>query len=552
MLSSVNLAAEPAGSTKPAAPDAGVVAPIERLPTAVTAFVGRTLKGPVNSPTLVADIAQFQQQFGGAWQPATLGYAVEQFFENGGRQALVVRVVNGARAPSLRLPAGKGELLLQGCNPGTREYLRASVDYDGIAPTDTDQFNLVLQRLRAPDTELIEEQEILRRLSVRPGAERSAEVLLARSRLARLAGALPTDRPDRTLSPLPGGTVGYVAARADGTDGADLTDYDVIGDPALGSGLFALRAGPRFGLLCVPPLARTRDVGVATLLVAVRLCRERQALLVVDPPTAWDSVDAAIAGASQWGFQSEHAVLYFPRLSALDRLRGRPELFAPCGAAAGLIARGDELSPPWVAAAGETPLLRAPFRLPFTFDEAQRAKLAQLGVNCFDQLRPGVGAVRSARTFLPENAARGETRYLPARRLTLWLQACILDGTRWTRLVTGGPDQWRRAQAQVEAFLEGLAASGAFPGRDAEERYFVICDARLNSPESMAQGRCCLLFGFSVWRAGEFQTCLVTHDRAGSAVRAVTINRLATHGTRVAEEIETGILRQLVAEPAAG
>ena len=550
MLPSANLAAEPAGLAQSAAPDAGTVAPIERLPSAVTAFVGRALKGPVNSPTPVASFAEFQQLFGGLWQPALLGYALEQFFENGGRQALIVRVANGARAPTLRLPAGKGALLLQGRNPGTREYLRASVDFDGIAAADTDQFNLVLQRLRAPDTELIEEQEILRRLSVRPGAERSAAALLARSRLVCLAGPLPAERPDRSLSAVLGGAIGYVAARADGTDGAELTDYDLIGDPAAPSGLFALGAGPRFGLLYLPPLGRERDVGVATLLVAARLCRARQALLVVDPPSDWDSVNAAIAGASQWAFQSEHAVLYFPRLRALDRLRGRPELFASGGVAAGLIARGDELSPPWAAAAGETPLLRAPFRLPFPLDESQRARLAQLGVNCFDQFRPGVGAVRSARTLLPENAARGEARYLPARRLTLWLQACILDGTRWTRLVSGGPEQWRRAQAQVEAFLEGLSAGGAFAGRDAEERYFVICDARLNPPESVAQGRCCLLFGFAVWRPGEFQCCLVTHERGGSAVRAVTINRLATPGTQIADEIETAILRQLVAEPA--
>ena len=148
---------------------------------------------------------------------------------------------------------------------------------------------------------------------------------------------------------------------------------------------------------------------------------------------------------SQWAFQSEDALLYFPRIRALDRLRGRTELFASCGAAAGLIARGDDSSPPWAAAAGETPLLRAPFRLQFALDEAQRARLAQLGVNCFDQLRPAYGAVRSARTLLPETAARGEWRYLPARRLALWLQACILEGTRWTRLVE------RRARAMASA-----------------------------------------------------------------------------------------------------
>ena len=170
----------------------------------MTAFVGRALKGPLNTPTSIGSFAEFQQLFGGLWQPATLGYAVEQFFENGGWQAIIVRVANGARAPSLRLPAGKGELLLQGRHPGTREYLRASVDFDGIAPSDTDQFNLVLQRLRVPDSELIEEQEIIRRVSVRAGAERSVERLLARSRLVCFTGPLPAERPDRTLANTPG------------------------------------------------------------------------------------------------------------------------------------------------------------------------------------------------------------------------------------------------------------------------------------------------------------------------------------------------------------
>ena len=526
-------------------------APIERLPTAVTAFVGRTLKGSLNTPTPISSFAEFQRQFGGLWQPATLGYAIEQFFEHGGRQALVVRVVNGARAPTLRLPAGRGQLLLRGRQPGTREYLRASIDYDGIAADAPDQFNLVLQRLQQPGSELVEAQEIMPRVSISPDSERSIEKFMARSSLARLAGPLPPERPARTLPGRPGAVVGYLAAANDGADGEDLTDYDVIGDATRGTGLFALRGGPRFSLLCVPPLARDQDIGMTTLHVATQLCRAQQALLIVDPPSSWDSVAAALAGATHWAFQSEQALLYFPRLLAPDRLRGRNELFAGCGAAAGLIARGDEASPPWAAAAGDTPVLRAPYRPQLVLDEVQRARLAQVGVNCFDHVRPAAGAVRSARTLLSENAARGEWRYLPARRLALWLQSCVLEGTRWTRLTSGGSAQWRSVCEQVGNFLESLVDAGAFAGRDNSERYFVICDERLNTAETMAQGRCSLLFGFAVWRGGEFQSCLVTHERNRSSVRAVTINRLATSGAQVSEEIETSILRQLIAEPGA-
>jgi hypothetical protein len=60
---------------------------IERLPTGITAFVGRALKGPVNRAIAIKSFAEFQSVFGGLWQPSTLSYAVEHYFENGGRAA---------------------------------------------------------------------------------------------------------------------------------------------------------------------------------------------------------------------------------------------------------------------------------------------------------------------------------------------------------------------------------------------------------------------------------------------------------------------------------
>ncbi len=77
---------------------------IDRVPTGIAAFVGRALKGPVNLAVPVASFAEFQQIFGGLWQPSALSYALEQFFENGGRKAVIVRVVNGARPPTITLP----------------------------------------------------------------------------------------------------------------------------------------------------------------------------------------------------------------------------------------------------------------------------------------------------------------------------------------------------------------------------------------------------------------------------------------------------------------
>src|SRR5258706_5023271 len=78
---------------------------IARSTTAITAFVGRALRGRCNQPVSIASFADFQRHFGGLWQPSMLGYSIEQFFDNGGRHAIVVRVSNSARPQTLTLPS---------------------------------------------------------------------------------------------------------------------------------------------------------------------------------------------------------------------------------------------------------------------------------------------------------------------------------------------------------------------------------------------------------------------------------------------------------------
>ena len=96
--------AEPFDSHFVNAEPPGSIRVITRAATNIAAFVGRALKGPVNEPVPVRSFADYARVFGGLWQPSTLSYAVEQFFENGGRCAIIVRVVNGARPPTLTLP----------------------------------------------------------------------------------------------------------------------------------------------------------------------------------------------------------------------------------------------------------------------------------------------------------------------------------------------------------------------------------------------------------------------------------------------------------------
>ncbi len=514
---------------------------IARAATGVAAFVGRTLKGPLHQPVRITGFSEFHTHFGGLWQPSTLSYAIEQYFENGGREALIVRIANGARAPSLSLPGPAGPLLLLGLNPGSREYLRAAVDYDGIDESEPERFNLVVQRLRVPGSQLIEDQEIFRRVSIAGGVRYVGDVLLE-SRLVRLAAAPPPARPDPTASGAPGAVVGYVSANPDGYDGVALSDYDVIGSAARGTGLFALTPDHAFDLLCIPSLAREQDVGLATLLVATRFCRERHAMLLVDPPAHWSSASAALDEMRRWPFRSDDAVMFFPRILGFDRLRNRPEVFGSAAAAAGMLARADAGCPVWAPAEGEEPLLRPAYRPATPVSEGERHKLAHAGINTLYATRSATRAPLALCTLAAGASASAQGKFLAARRLELFICASIERGVRWLAGAPNLPEARSRAQAQVERFLADLDAEGAFGGSRPEESYFAICDERVNGPDVIAAGAVQLLFGVAPVRPAEFNAWLLTFQSGRPRMRPIAVNRLATSQQRVEWEIESSIL----------
>jgi hypothetical protein len=499
---------------------------ISRLSTARTAFVGRTLRGPVNRPVFVNSFAEFQHVFGGLWQPSLLGYAIEQFFDNGGREALIVRVVNGARSATLTLKAGSQALTLQALRPGTREFLRVSVDFDNIAAEEVNLFNLAVQRVRTQGTGQVEDQEIFHRLSMSPTDEGYLPRAIAQSALILLKGDMPAQRPDRTLDPASGLATAYVNLNSDGDDGAPLSDYDLIGSSQDHSGVFALDHSAYFNFLCIPPLSRDQDVGPSALLVAARYCKERRALLIVDPPSSWQTADDALAGLRDWNFPSENALMYFPRVLAHDKLRGHFESFAPCGAVAGMLARCDEMSPVWLPTEREEPILRPGFRPACLVGEDRRMRLASLGVNTLQAVRStGRMSVRG-RTLAAGNTANADWRYLSARRLALFILNSIECGTRWIASAGSPADVAETVTSQVRAFLEGLCEAGAFGSRRADDAFFVICDQRVNGSWAQGCGEVQFVIGFAASREHEFHCFRISHSAAGGKIQPVSLNRL--------------------------
>jgi hypothetical protein len=308
-------------------------------------------------------------------------------------------------------------------SPGSRESLRASVDYDNIGPSEEDRFNLVVQRVRTAGSEHIEDQEIFRRVSCLPGSTRFVATALQESTLVKVRGDVPTTRPDRTFRAGARHPIGYVDSNPDGDDGAPITDYDIIGSADRGTGLFALRGVPDLHFVCVPPLTRDQDVGASVFVVASQLCRDLRTILIVDPRARWATCDDAIRGLRELALQNENAVMCFPRVLAYDRLRARYEVFANCGAVAGALVRMEQTRPWWRPEPDDELLLRPGSRPMRVLSETERQRLAAHGINPIQSLRAANPQPGVLRTLARGAAGSADGNLLTPRRRALLIMS---------------------------------------------------------------------------------------------------------------------------------
>ncbi|HEY0940793.1 MAG TPA: hypothetical protein VGE08_11895 [Steroidobacter sp.] len=521
----------------------GADQPIARASAQLTAFVGRTLRGPLDQPIIVRSFADFQQHFGGLWQPSPLAYAVEHFFEQGGRQAVIVRVANGAAPVTLSLKCGRETLRLEACAPGTREFLRASIDYDHVQAGDEQSFNLVIQRVRSPGSERVEQQETYRGLSVDPQSPRFVATVLAKSDLMRVRGSVPLARPDRTLMPGTNLPVGYVSSNPDGDDGKPITDYDIIGSAARGTGLFALEGVDDLAFVYIPPLARVVDVGVSALLIAARFCRDKRAMLIVDPPSPWESAAHALRSIKALDFRSDNALMFFPRIAAMDRLRGRVEVFGNGGAVAGLLSRSGEAVAAALSEREPEPILRSSAKLAREVSSQDRRALAAQGVNVLQSVRTPDRDWPALRTLACGASASSDWSYLAQRRFALFVINAIERGTRWCAGMPNTAHTWARVTRQIGNFLSELRSAGAFAAVPADQAFLVICDERINDDAAGIN----ILVQFAATHAGAFHSFMLTHRPGGSTVRPVMVNRFEATLV-VSRELEQEITLRITPE----
>jgi hypothetical protein len=433
------------------------------------AFVGRALRGPLDEPVLVNDFGEFRRRFGESWSRSSLGPAVRQFFEHGGRRLYIVRVANSARGAMLCLPASGSALVLRAVEPGSTECIRAAVDLDGIE--DDEHFNLTLQRVD-PETGHILDQELHRRVSVVEESAAFVVDVLLNSSLARVEHPYPTHRPEVTRGPTAAFDDAYTEQAQRGADGHELSDYDLIGSRHNCTSLFALRELEQLDLLYLPPPGKERDLGPATLLAAELFCREHGAMLIVDPAQDWMTPEVAVSGVRDLGLASPNTICYFPRMHIRNEEDEAPRAIG--GALAGLLCKLDRTFGAWQALDQQgMGFSRDLVPAQDVDDDADMQSLAREGLNIVSAGPAGRARLQGSVTMGRGSESHRQFASLPVRRLCLQIVNSIDLGTRWAVFEPQDARIAKRITAQVTAYLAALSNMGAF----ASERFVAECEA---------------------------------------------------------------------------
>jgi uncharacterized protein len=229
-------------------------------------------------------------------------------------------------------------------------------------------------------------------------------------------------------------------------------------------------------------------------------------MLLIDPPPNVTTV----AGAVDWksstiGVVDPNGAAFWPRLRLADALNnGQLRTFAPSGVVAGVYADTDGNSGVWKAPAGINATLNGVQNMTYQMSDAENGVLNPLGLNCFRTF-PIYGPVLwGARTLVGADAMANQWKYVPVRRMALFLESSLYQGTQWVVFEPNDEPLWAAIRLNVSSFMQTYFLKGAFQGQTPDQAYFVKCDSETTTQTDIDNGVVNILVGFAPLMPAEF------------------------------------------------
>lgn len=293
-----------------------------------------------------------------------------------------------------------------------------------------------------------------------------------------------------------------------GADSGAVTSAALIGTQLNKDGLFALDDIGLFNILCIPAAADELNANDmrAVYAAAETYCADKRAFLIADIPAATDDPDAMqtwlVDNAS---LRHRNAAVYFPRVRIPDPLnQNRLRSVGASGTMAGLYAATDAARGVWKAPAGTDVRLRNVPDLDYQLTDRENGVLNPLGANCLRNLPVHGNVSWGARTLDGADQQASEWKYIPVRRLALFLEESLFRGTTWVVFEPNDEPLWAQIRLNVGAFMQSLFRQGAFQGRTPRDAYFVKCDGETTTQTDINLGLVNVLVGFAPLKPAEF------------------------------------------------
>ncbi len=489
---------------------------ISGVATSNTAFVGVFERGPVGDATRITSFGEFERVFGGVFAASESSYAVRQYFLNGGSVAFIVRVATGAAAPStVDLATDGAALTINASSQGTwGDDLRV-----GIANTGATTFDMIVREYQG--TEVVREEAFIGLSTVATEARYVETIVGAESELITAAhtdGDVPTastvgGAAAASLDDLLQAAAGDLTQLASGNDGTLPGNTDAWRDAVaatIGGNIAALDtiAPEVFNLMCLPDLCALdhsrRAAAAGVYQTAHAYCTANFAFLIVDTPTDTDRANIGEWVASLGGTVRRNAALYYPRVTGPDPANpATPRNMTASGIAAGVYARTDATRGVWKAPAGTAAGIAGGTPVDMMTNR-QQGPLNTQGINAIRTFPVYNSVVWGARTLDGADALASEWRYVPVRRLALFIENSLQRGLQWVVFEPNDEPLWANVRMNVNAFMSQLHRQGAFQGASARDAYLVKCDSETTTQADINLGILNIYVGFAPVRPAEF------------------------------------------------
>jgi phage tail sheath protein FI len=473
---------------------------ITGVATSIGLFIGWAARGPVDRAVRIASFADYERRYGGLDQRTLLGYAVQQFFDNGGPDAYVIRLAavedpdDSSIEAAVAATAEAGGQTFTAASPGVWAAKYAVRVTPRTDTGFTDRFKVEVVDAATKSAMF----EVYENLSVDPTDGRFVETVINdRSTAIRVTAASTAPSGNETTE------------FADGDDGSVLDPNSTTAAlqaafhaavlALFGVGAIANRLD-LFNLVCVPG-----ETAPDTIQKLQAFCKDKRAFLIVDCTEDAQVDDAATELTALIGGAPSYAAYYFPWVRAKDPLKqGAVRAFPPCGYVAGICARTDAARGVWKAPAGTDAALTGAVGFTVPMSDAENGTLNPHAVNCLRTLPVYGNVVWGARTMDGDNDRGSEWKYLPVRRMALFLEESLFRGTQWVVFEPNDEPLWAQIRLNINAFMQTLFRQGAFQGATPREAYYVKCDRETTTQADINLGIVNIHVGFAPLKPAEF------------------------------------------------